>query len=61
MIWQQSKSISMHALMELWWQLAVTLNFELNVTQGACIGVKLLAWRTSVQLFQGAVEGLDCK
>lgn len=54
----------MHALMELWWQLAVTLNFELNVTQGACIGVKLLAWRTSVQLFQGAAlvaEGLDCK
>lgn len=34
MIWQQSKSISMHALMELW-QLAVTLNLELNVTQGA--------------------------
>lgn len=34
MIWQQSKSISMHALMELWWQLAVTLNSELNVTKG---------------------------
>lgn len=25
----------MHALLELWWQLAVTLNLELNVTQGA--------------------------
>lgn len=34
MIWQQSKSISMHGLMELWWQLAVTLNLELSVTQG---------------------------
>lgn len=35
MIWQQAKSISMHALIELWWQLAVTLNLELDVTQGA--------------------------
>jgi len=34
-MWQQSKSISMHALIKSWWQLAVTLSSQSDVTQPA--------------------------